>query len=131
MLHLRIVDIAGGIRPLVRVRPRQRHVTHAQAVVVAQQMNVILDRVPALDSHQRGQFVLAVRAFDVRRRERHHHAVRMPRRLLVNRIDQIERVLGEMPLVGLRIHPDGKEFRAQISAPRLVQTDMANILRIR
>ena len=93
-------------------------------------MNVVLDRVPALNPHQRRQFVLPVRALDVGRRERHHHAVRMPRRLFVHRIDQVERVPREMALVGLRINPDREELRAQISAPRLVEADVADVVGI-
>ena len=79
---------------------------------------------------QSGEFVLAMRALDVGHGERHHHAVRMPRCLLVHGIDQIERVPREVSLIRLRIDPDRKEFRAQISAPRFVEADVSSILRI-
>src|SRR5208283_2474541 len=34
-------------------------------------------------------------------------------------------------LIRSRFHPDGEEFCAQISTPRLVQTDVANVVRVR
>ena len=54
----------------------------------------------------------------------------MPRRLLVNRIDQIERVLRKVPLVRFRVNPNRKEFCPQVAAPCLVQTHVPNIARI-
>ena len=120
----------GGIGPFVGVRPGERHVAHAQAVVVAQQVDIVLDRVPALDPHQRGEFVLLVGALDVGCGESHHHAVGMPRGLLVDGIDQIESVLGEVALVGLWFHPDREEFGAQISAAGLVEADVSNVVGI-
>jgi len=54
----------------------------------------------------------------------------MPRGLLIHRIDQIKRMPGEMALVGVWIHPDGKKLRAQVSAPCLVEADVANIFGI-
>ena len=82
-------------------------------------MHVILDGVSAFDPHERGEFVLAVGAFDVGDREGHHHAVGMARRLLVDGIDQIEGVVREVALIGFRVDPDGEEFRAEISAREL------------
>ena len=54
----------------------------------------------------------------------------MPRRLLVDRIDQIERVLREVALIGLRVDPDGEELRAQIAAPGFVEADVADVFGI-
>src|ERR1017187_7531237 len=51
--------------------------------------------------------------------------------LLVDRIDQIKRVPRESSLVGLRVHPDGKKFRAQVSSPRLVEAKVAVVVGIR
>ncbi len=116
VLNLGVVDVAGGVGPFIGVRPRERHVAHAQAVVIAQQVHVVLDRVSAFDAHERGQFVLAVGALDVGDGKGHHHAVGMMRRLLVDRVDQIEGVAGEMALIGLGVDPDGEKFRAQIAA---------------
>ncbi len=83
----------------VRVRPGQRHVAHAQRVVLPQQRQRVLDRVPALDAHQRGQLVLAVRQLDPVRRGHEHHLVRMLRRLLLDRVDQFQRALRVLALV--------------------------------
>ena len=74
--------------------------------------------------------MLLVRAFDVSDGERHHHPVGMTRGLLVHRVDQIEGVLREVSLIGFGFDPDGKEFCAQISATRLVQTDVAYVVGI-
>ena len=59
-----------------------------------------------LAAHQRGELMLTVRTLNVRCGKRHHHPVRMMRRLLVDRIDQIERVPGEVAFVRSRIDPD-------------------------
>ena len=67
-----IGDVARGVGPFIGVGPTQSHVAHAQAVVVTQQVHVIFDGVSAFDSHERGQFFLLVRMFDVSHGERHH-----------------------------------------------------------
>ena len=84
----------------------------------------------ALNAHQRGQLLLFVRASDIGDREGHHHAVRMACGLLVYRVDQIERVLGIVRLVGLGLNPDGKELGAKITGSDFIQADMADIFRI-
>ncbi len=84
----------------------------------------------AFNAEQGGELVLAVGALDVVDTEGHHHAVGMAGGLLVDRIDEIERVAGEMALVGFRLHPDGKELGAEIAGFRLVETDMALIFGI-
>jgi hypothetical protein len=71
-----------------------------------------------------------VRALDVGHGKGHHHAVRMPRRLLIDRVDQIECMSGEVALVGLRFHPDGEELRAEIAAAGLIEADMPNVFGI-
>src|SRR5947209_17270742 len=84
----------------------------------------------ALNPHQGGKLVLAVSAFDIRNRERHCHLFGMTCGLLIHRIDQVERLLGEVSLIGLRINPDRKELRPKISALRLIQTDMPDVVRV-
>ena len=128
VLDLGIVDIARGVGPLVGIRPAQSHVTNAEAVEIAQQVDIVFDRVTAFDTHQRSQFLLFVGTLDIVGAERHHHAVGMPRRLLINRIDQIERVAGEVALVGLRLHPDGKELSAKIACLGFIEADVAVVL---
>ena len=51
-------------------------------------------------------------------------------RLLVDRIDQIERVPGVAALIGLGLDPDREELRAEISALRLVEADVAEVVGI-
>src|SRR5579872_5545221 len=94
-------------------------------------MDVILDRVPALDTHTSSQFVLTVGVLDISDGEGHHHAIRVPCRLLVDRVDEIECVFGETPLIDLRVYPDREEFGSQVSALRLVEADMAVVIWIR
>ena len=130
VLNFRVVDVAGGIRPLVRVRPGERHIAHAEAVIIAQQVHVVLDRVAAFDAHERGELVFLVGALDIGHGKGHHHAVRMVRGLLVDRVDEIECVSGEVALVGLGIYPDGKELGAQIAAAGFVEADVAHVVGI-
>src|SRR3954447_14024756 len=50
--------------------------------------------------------------------------------LLINRIDQIERMLAVVALVRLRLNPDRKEFRPEVAATSLVEADVAVVVRI-
>src|SRR5215467_6217639 len=93
-------------------------------------MDVVFDGMAALDAHQGTQFVLAARSLDIGRRKGHHHTVGMPRRLFIDRIDQIEGVFGEVPLVGFWIDPDGKELGTKIAVACLVEADMADVVGI-
>ena len=130
VLDLGVVDVAGGVGPFVGVRPGERHVAHAEPVVIAQQVHVVLDRVAAFDAHERGEFVLAMGALDVGHGEGHHHAVGMMRRLLVDGIDEIERVAGEVALVSIGVDPDGKELRAEVAAAGFVEADVPRVIGI-
>jgi hypothetical protein len=51
----------------------------------------------------------------------------MAGRLLVDGIDQVERVAGEVALVRFRIDPDGKELGAEIAGLGLVEADVAGV----
>jgi hypothetical protein len=130
MLNFGIVDVAGGVGPLVGIRPAQRHVAHTETIEIAQQVNVILDGMPALDAHQGSELFLLVGALDLLDGIGHHHAIGMTRRLLVDRIDQVQCMLREVSSVGCGIDPDGEELRSQISAAGLVKADVADVFRI-
>ncbi len=54
----------------------------------------------------------------------------MPRRLLIDRINQIESMLGEVALIRVRVDPDGEKFCAQIAPPRLVEAEMSEVFGI-
>src|ERR1700688_2017343 len=82
---------------------------------------------PAFNAKQRRQFVLAMCALNIGNTKSHHHPVRMPRRLFINRIDQIERVVREMALIGFRFDPNGEKFRSKVSSFCLVEADVAGI----
>src|ERR1700676_5484307 len=66
-------------------------------------------------------------ALNIGNTKSHHHPVRMPRRLFINRIDQIERVVREMPLVGFRLDPNGEKLCPKVSSFCLVEADVAGI----
>ena len=82
---------AARIRPIVRVVPRQRHITHPQPIELAQRRQGIFDRVSTFDSHQAGNLVLCFRAPNVGRGGREHQVVRMPFNRAIDRIDHVER----------------------------------------
>ena len=130
VLDLRVINISGGISPLVGVRPRKRHVAHTETVEIAQEMNIVLDGVTTFDSHQRRKLLLLVGALDIIHGKRHHHSIRMARCLDIDGIDKVEGVLGEVALIGFRFDPDGKELSAQISGASFVKADVAEIFGI-
>ena len=93
-------------------------------------MNIVLDGVAAFNSHQGCELVLLVRALNVLHRKRHHHAIRMMRRLFVYRIDQVKSVLGEVVLISFRINPDGEKLGAKIAGTSFVEADVSIVLGI-
>ncbi len=119
------VEVAAGVAQFVGVRPGERHVAHAETVVVAQHADVALNGVAALDAHQRGQLVLAVRGEDVLGAEGHHHLVGMQTGLLVHRVDHVERALDFLALELLGIDPDGEELGAKVAGLDLVEVHVA------
>src|SRR5262249_23540313 len=82
------------------------------------------------DAHERGKFVLFMRALDIGGGERHHHAGGMLGRLLVYGIDEVKRVLGVAALISLRLNPDREKIRAQGSAVCFVEADVCNVMRM-
>ena len=113
--YTRLTLIARRVRPVERVRPGQRHVADPEPVVVAQQPERIVDGVAALDAHQRRQLMVAVGNLDIGRGEGHPHPVGMLRRLVIHRIDQIESTTGVLSLVQIRLNPDRKKLRPEIT----------------
>src|SRR6267142_2767013 len=80
VLDLFVVDVPRGVAPFVGVRPGQRHVAHAQPVIIAQDSQIVLDGVAALDAHQGGELAGLARLQDVIHAVRHAHAARVPAR---------------------------------------------------
>ena len=93
-------------------------------------MHVVFDGVAAFDSHKRGKFVFAMSALNVRDGKSHHHLIRMTRGLLIHGVNQIERVLCKMALIGFGIYPDGEELCPEIAALSFVEAEVANVMRI-
>ena len=52
MLHRGSIDVAGGIRPSVGVGMRERYITNAQQVEIADQAGTVLDRMAALNARK-------------------------------------------------------------------------------
>ena len=80
---------------------------------------------PAFNAEQRGELVLAMRGENVLGAEGHHHLVGMPARLLIHRIDHIERALGLVTFVRAGLDPDGEELRAQVAGLDLAEVQVA------
>ncbi len=93
---------------------RERHVADAERVVVAQQAQAVLDGVPALDAHQRGDLALLVNALDVVGRGGEHEIVGVARDDVVpHGVDHVERAIrGVIAFHVVGIHVDGEELRA-------------------
>jgi hypothetical protein len=86
--------------------------------------------VAALDAHQRGELVVAMRGDDVGGREGHPHLVGMLRRLLVDGVDQLQRPPGVMIFVEVGLDPDGEELRAEVALVRGVEVQLPAVERI-
>jgi hypothetical protein len=103
--------VARGIRPVVGVVVRQRHVTHAQTVKVAQRKERIFNRVAALDAHQGGDLPLPLGATDIGDRRRHHDVAGVAFRRTIDDVDHIHRAPRRSALLRVfLIHVDGKKL---------------------
>jgi len=54
-----IVDVAGGVGPVVGVGPGEGHVADPELVVEAEECKRILDGVAAFDAEENGEFILS------------------------------------------------------------------------
>src|SRR5579884_3562854 len=78
---------------------------------------------PALNAHQRCEFVLLMLVDDVIGGKRHRHFVWMPGRLLIDAVNQVHGAPGVLTFK-FWFHPDREELRAQITLLDLAQVDM-------
>ncbi len=127
MWNRRVVDVAGAVGPISGVGPCERHVAHAERVILAQECKRIFNGVAAFNAHERGELVFAVRLLNAFRGGDKHHLIRMPGYLLLDRVDQFQRAMGELALVERRFDPDGKELRAQIPFVNGIQIHVAAV----
>ena len=113
MLDALLGHVAGGIRPVVGVGVRQRHVADAQGVIVAQQAQAVLDRVAALNAHQRRDLAAAVRLLDILDAGGEHEIVGIfVDDVVLHRVDHLQSpVGGVVPLDVPRGHINGEELR--------------------
>ena len=126
----RVVDVSGAVGPAIGIGPGERHVTHAERIVLPQQCERVLNGVPALNAHERGKLVLAVGKLYALRRRNKHYLVRMLGHLLLHRVDQHQRAPRILAFVKRGLHPDGKELRSQISLVDRLQVEIAAAQRI-
>ena len=127
VLDVGIVDVAGGVGPVVGVGPGEGHVADAEAVVVAQEAERIFDGVAAFDAHERGELVFAMGALDVFGGIRHHHLVGMFGGLLQDGVDEVEGAAGVVAFVEFGLDPDGEEFRAEVALLRGGEVEIAAV----
>jgi len=111
VFDLKLSDFTGE-SPLIGIRPAQGHVTHAESVKIAKQMDVILDGMPPSIPSARPAFSADVPS-DIGDAEGHHHAVADGGGLNDTEIDQSSVRRRSSP-TWFRLDPDGKN-----SAPRL------------
>ena len=78
-----------------------------------------MNLVAALDSHEHGDFALAVQALNVIGSACQAENVRVPGHLLVCRVDQIQGTVNQVLLGPGYIHPDGEELRSQVPGAHL------------
>src|SRR6185437_2741113 len=97
MFYRRIVDIARGVRPIVRIRMREGHVPHSQRIVVAQKAEIVFNRMAALYTDQRRDLVALVRCNDLIRRGAKSEIVWIScNDIVANGVDHIEGPMGGM-----------------------------------
>jgi len=82
-----VVDIAGRIGPTVGVRPGKGHVTHAEAVVIAQQAKAVLNGVAAFDPMSAASLCSRWAARISSGEKGHAHLLRVLGCLLVDGVD--------------------------------------------
>src|SRR5204863_8211180 len=63
-------------------------------------------------------------------RKSHHHPVGMMCCLLINGVDQVEAVPGQVTLSGLGIYPDREELGAEVPTSCLFKADVPDVIRI-
>ena len=120
-----IVQIAGGVGPVVGVGPGQRHVADAEGVVVAQQGKRVLNGVAALDAHKNGELAGGPRAKDIGRRGAQSEAVGVLANLLQDAFDECAGPLREAPAPGRGFRPDGEELGREVALAGAVQVQHA------
>ena len=111
-----VVDVAGGVGPVVGVGPGEGHVTDAEAVVVAEEAEGVLDGVAAFDAHEDGEFSLLVRCDDLIGGGAELEFVGCAADLLEGGVDEFEGAAGGgVGGVLAGVDPDGEELRVEIA----------------
>src|SRR5579863_7985634 len=117
--------VGRGIAPIRVDHVRQRHVAHAQRGIDAKNTEVVGDHVAALDSHQRRDLPLAMRAADVVGRSSEHQIVGMFRDSFADRVDLIERLLNRLGARDCAWNVDREENSAESALAHARDVDVA------
>ena len=126
-----VVDVAGGVGPVVGVGPGEGHVADAETVVVAQEAEVVLDGVAALDAHQDGELSALVCGEDLVGGEAELQLVGGFADLLKCAVDEREgAVRGLFRGVLAGVDPDGEELCVEVALLRGVVVQHAAVERI-
>ncbi len=123
-----IVDVAGGVGPVVGVGPGEGHVADAEAVVVAEEGEGVLDGVAAFDAHEDGEFSLAVGCDDLIGGGAELEFVRCAADLLEGGVDEGEGAAGGgISGVLAGVDPDGEELCVEVALLRGVVVEHAAV----
>jgi hypothetical protein len=78
-LHTGLRRIARRIRPAIRIGVGESHVARTERIILAQQAQVVFNRVPAFDPDQRRDLAPLARVFDLARGARKRKIARIAR----------------------------------------------------
>ena len=126
-----VVLVAGGVGPVVGVGPGEGHVADAEAVVVAEECEGVLDGVAAFDAHEDGELALAVGGKDVVGGDAELELVGMVADLFEGAVDEFKGAEGGAVagvLVG--VDPDGEELGVEVALLRAVVVEHAAFERV-
>src|SRR6266850_1504393 len=109
--------VRGGVRPLVIVEMRERHVAHAQARVIADHVNVVADHVAAFHAHEDGNLALRAGAADLLRGGGQHQVLALLPDVLQDDINLVESLLYRRRTESSSRNEDGEKLRVQAAFP--------------
>src|SRR6185503_2233655 len=120
--------IRGRVGPIVVQEMRESQITHPESRKAAQQSQVVIDHVPALHAHQRGDLALASGTTDVCSRRREDEILWVRADGLADLVDEEERALdGGRARHGAR-DPDGEELSIKPSLAHPGSVDVSIVV---
>ena len=120
--------VAGRVAPVGVDAVRQRQVADAEALVVAQDGEAVVDHVPAFHPHQRRELAGLVRRAHLGRRGRQHDLVRVLLGEAADVIDQDQRPLDRLGAGDRAGHVDREERGVEAAFLDARQVDVVAVL---